>query len=144
MPPIELVQHTKIKLGYSKVQGRGVFAKENIVEGELIERCPMVVLGWRMNYHADPVIWQYCFTKSCPCDECKRHGGHFCMVLGYGQIYNHQEINNANINLNLKESVADIIANRDIAKEEEIFVSYGTSYFKNRKYISADEIKTDQ
>lgn len=137
MEKIELPQHTKIRLGYSDIQGRGVFATGDIKEGELIERCPMVPLAWRMNYHKDPVIWQYCFTQSCPCEECKKHGGHFLMVLGYGQIYNHQNQNNAEIRFNLKDSVADIICKIPIKAGDEIFVSYGDKYFQNRKYVSA-------
>lgn len=114
-----------------------MFATEDIAEGELIERCPMVPLAWRMNYHKDPVIWQYCFTQSCPCEECKKHGGHFLMVLGYGQIYNHQNQNNAEIRFNLKDSVADIICKSSVKAGGEIFVSYGDKYFKDRKYVSA-------
>lgn len=137
MEQIELPRHTKIRLGYSDIQGRGVFATDDIKEGELIERCPMVPLAWRMNYHKDPVIWQYCFTQSCPCEDCKKHGGHFLMVLGYGQIYNHQNDNNAEIKFDLKNSIADIICKRSIKAGQEIFVTYGDKYFQNRKYISA-------
>ena len=139
---IDLPRHTKIMLGYSEVQGRGVFATEDIYEGELIERCPMVVLAWRKNYHHDPVIWQYCFTQSCPCNHCKQHGGHFLMVLGYGQVYNHQNDNNAHISFDLKNTVANVVARRPIAKGDEIFVNYGDEYFKKRKYVSADKISS--
>jgi hypothetical protein len=137
---IELSPHTKIRLGYSSVQGRGVFATADIEEGELIERCPMVPLAWRMNYQKDPVILQYCYTHSCPCNDCKNHGGHFLMVLGYGQIYNHQNDNNAMIKFDIKNAVADVLARRRIGSGAEIFVSYGPKYFQGgRKYISACE-----
>lgn len=129
----------KIVVRSSKVQGRGVFAADDIKEGELIERCPIVVMAHRMNYHKDPMIWAYMFTNTCPCDECKKHGGHFLMVLGYGQIYNHQDNNNAQIKFNIKDQFADIVALRDISKDSEIFISYGKEYFKNRKYISSNE-----
>lgn len=134
---IDLPIHSKIRLGYSGIEGRGVFATQDISEGELIERCPMVPLSWRMNYHKDPVIWQYCFTRSCPCEECKKHGGHFLMVLGYGQVYNHQNDNSAQISFDMKSLTADIRAKRNIAAGDEIFISYGDKYFNNRKYISA-------
>lgn len=143
MEQIELPRHTKIKLGYSKIQGRGVFATEDIEQGELIERCPMVVLSWRLKYQHDPVIWQYCFTNTCPCEDCKKHGGHFLMVLGYGQVYNHQNDNNAHISFNFKGSVADITALKPIKKDSEVFVSYGSKYFEKRKYVSADEVAAE-
>lgn len=137
MEKVDLPQHTKIRLGYSEIEGRGVFATDDINQGELIERCPMVPLGWRMNYHKDPVIWNYCFTQFCPCEECKNHGGHFLMVLGYGQVYNHQNENNAEIKFDMRHSIADVKAVKPIKKGEEIFVSYGKEYFNNRPYISA-------
>lgn len=123
----------KMKMDHSPIHGRGIFATEDIKEQELIEICPTVVLHHRMNYHNDPVIKDYCFTQVCPCEECKKHGGHYIMVLGYGQIYNHHDDNNAKISFNLKNSLALIIANKDIKKGEEIFISYGENYFKSRK-----------
>lgn len=134
----------KIKLDYSPIHNRGVFATEDIKKDEIIEICPMIILGFRMNYHHDPAIRDYCFTHTCPCDECKRHGGHFLMVLGYGQIYNHHDDNNARISFNLKESLAFIQANREIRKDEEIFVSYGDAYFKNRVRKQAESTKKEQ
>ena len=131
----------RIRLGYSDLHGRGVFATEDIKEGELIERAPLVIMAFRMNYHKDPVIWSYMFTNTCPCDECKKHGGHFLMVMGYGQIYNHQDNNSAEISFNLQGETADIVALRDIKKGEEIFVSYGSNYFKTRKKIDLNDIK---
>jgi len=133
----ELDLPRKIRLGYSNIHFRGVFATEDIKAGELIERCPMVIMGFRMNYHKDPTIWGYMFTHSCPCEECKKHGGHFLLVMGWGQIYNHQDDNNAAISFDLKNQLADIKALRNIAKGDEIFVSYGPEYFKNRKMVNA-------
>lgn len=138
----ELPPPKKIRLGYSEIHFRGVFATEDIEEGELIERCPTVPLAWRMNYHKDPVVWAYMYTNSCPCDECKKHGGHFVMVMGWGQIYNHQDDNNASLNINMKDNFADVVAKKKIAKGEEIFVSYGERYFNERKKIVAPAKQT--
>jgi hypothetical protein len=126
----------KIRLGYSDIHFRGVFATEDIEEGEIIERCPAVVLAWRTNYQKDPVVWAYMYTNSCPCEECKRHGAHFVMVMGWGQMYNHQDNNNASMNINIKDSLADVIARRKIKKGEEIFVSYGDKYFNGRNKLT--------
>lgn len=126
----------KIRLGYSDIHGRGVFATEDIKEGELIERCPIVTLSHRMNYHKDPIIWGFMFTNTCPCEECKKHGGHFLMVLGYAQLYNHQDDNSAAIKFMLKEQYGEITALRDIKKGDEIFINYGPKYFQNRNKIT--------
>lgn len=134
--PIDLPVPNKITLGYSNIHFRGVFATEDIEEGELIERCPTVTMAWRTNYQKDPTVWAYMYTNSCPCEECKRHGAHFIMVMGWGQIYNHQDNNNASIKINMKDNVADVVANRKIRKGEEIFVTYGERYFKGREKIT--------
>ena len=141
-PPLNLKR--KIRLDYSPIHGKGVFATEAIESGEIIERWPLNVMGFRMNYHKDPVIWSYMFTNSCPCEECKRHGGHFLMVMGYGQMYNHQEDNSASISFDLKNEIADIKSLRRIEKDEEIFVSYGPNYFKNRERIDVAKKETSK
>lgn len=137
LPMPELYRPTKIQIGYSPVHYRGIFATDDIEAGEIVERCPIVPLAWRMNYQKDPAVWAYCFTQVCPCEECKRHGGHFIMVLGYGQIYNHQDDNNADLKINMKDQIADVIAKKPIKKGEEIFVSYGDRYFQNREKVTA-------
>lgn len=130
---IELNIPRKAKLGYSVVHGRGVFADRDISQGEIIERCPFVVLGYRMRYHSDPVLLAYLYTHVCPCDECKKHGGNFLLILGYGQIYNHQDNHNAEFKYDFKHQIVDVFALRSISKDEEIFVNYGESYFRNRE-----------
>jgi len=125
----------KVKLGYS-IFGRAVFATEDIKNGELVERCPMEILAFRMNYHKDPVVWSHMFTSTCPCEECKRHGGHILMVMGFAQMYNHQDDHSADIKFDLKNKIADIVARRDIKKGDEIYLNYGPKYFNNRKKIT--------
>lgn len=129
---VPLFRPTKIELGYSGIHGRGVFATNDIKKGELIERCPMIQLAFRTKYHKDPQLFNYLYTNSsCPCEECKRHGNHMYMVLGYGMLYNHQDAPNANWSFNWPANVADLIAQKDIATGDEIFTSYGSRYFSN-------------
>jgi len=142
-PPPDLPIPTKIRLGYSNIHFRGVFATEDIEEGELIERCPVAVLAWRTNYQKDPVVWAYMYTNSCPCEECKKHGAHFVMVMGWGQIYNHQDDNNASMNINMKGNFADVVAKKKIKKGEEIFVTYGERYFNGRNKVTLSENQPD-
>lgn len=134
--PYPFVETYKIKYGHSAVGGRGVFATDHIDEGELIERCPMVPLQLRSKQHTDNALWSYCYTKPlCDCNECKTNGFIFYMVLGHGMIYNHQDDNTADMKFNHKDLYVDIIANRPIKKGEEVFVSYGDGYFKNRPKV---------
>lgn len=124
-----------IKLS-SKEMGIGVFATDNIENGELIERCPMIQMDWRNKYLGDPQLHRYLYTNSsCKCEQCQIHGVNMFMVLGYGMLYNHQDEPNTNWNFNFKDLIGDVIASKDIKKGEEIFVSYGPNYFTKRKKI---------
>jgi hypothetical protein len=135
---IEFVQPTKIKLGYSfnESMGLGVFATKDIEPGELIERCYMVQLADRSRYQHDRQIKRYLYTNRCSCQQCMIHGVHMNMVLGYGMIYNHQDEPNTEWNFKWADDYADIICVKQIKEGQEIFVYYGSSYFKGREYFS--------
>ena len=136
---------SKIKLDYSPIHYRGVFATEFIPSGEIVERCPLVPLAHRSKYHVDPQIWEYLYSQPmCPCNECKNHGFVFHMVLGYGMLYNHQDVPNTKWEFDFRRLVADVVAEKDINKGEEIFVSYGSKYFSNREKIGVDDAKNNQ
>jgi len=141
---IDYFQSKKIIVNNSEIHFRGVFATEDIESEELIERCPMVPLAFRSRYQSDPQIWDYLYSqKTCECNECKKHGFLFYMVLGYGMIYNHQDTPNTKWHFDYNNLVADVISQRKILKGEEIFVSYGTSYFKDREKIDIDYAKNN-
>ena len=136
---IYFIAPTKIQVQKSAVDGRGVFASVDIKEGDIIERCPMVRLGYRSHYHHDPIIWKYVHTQpECDCNDCKNHGKYIWMVLGYGMIYNHQDISNTKWVFKYNSEYADVVASKDIKKGQEIFVSYDIDHFKNRPKVIAD------
>lgn len=130
---IELLQPKKIKLDYSEIHNRGVFATEDIESEEIIERCPLVHLGFRGKYHGDPKIWEYVYTNRCDCKECEIHGSNLYMVLGYGMLYNHSDAPNTVWNFDYKNLIGDVVSQMPIKKGEEITVSYGPNYFNNRE-----------
>lgn len=132
----------KIILGKSSVHNRGVFANKDISMDEIVERCPMIPLGFRSRYHSDPQIYRYLYSQpTCPCQECKNHGFIFYMVLGYGMMYNHQDDANTTWKFDWNNLIADVIANRDIKQGSEIFVDYGSKYFMNREKIENSDAK---
>ena len=113
---IEYYSPSKVIIGESNVHGRGIFATQSIPEGDIVERCPMVPLGFRSRYHTDPQIYRYLYSQPpCPCRECENHGFVFHMI--------------------------DIVAIKDIEKDTEIFVDYGTKYFNNQPKIDLDNAK---
>lgn len=139
---VKYLKPSKVVVNYSGIEGIGVFATEDINEGDVVERCPMVKLAWRSNYIHDPSIWKYCYGQPrCDCSDCKNHGGFMWMVLGYGMIYNHQDIPNTKWVFNYDKAYADVIATKPITGGQEIFVSYGTSYWRNRKKIDVNSLE---
>lgn len=135
----EFLHHKKIKLDYSPIHFRGVFAVEDIEPDEIIERCPMVPLDFRTKYHKDAQIFNYLYTNYCPCQECANHGAKLMMVLGYGMIYNHKDTPNTVWEFDNKNLIADVVATMPIKAGEEIFVSYGENYFKNRPKVELEK-----
>ena len=142
----EYLQPKKIVVKMSNPQmGLGVFATEDIEVGELIERCPMIQMNWRSHYLGDSQITKYLYSdKGCNCMECQIHGHHMFMVLGYGMIYNHQDDPNTEWRFNYRNLIGDVVARKPIKANKEIFVSYGSSYFNNRKKVTVLEDSSNE
>lgn len=131
---VEYLAPVGIRIDYSTVAGIGVFATKDFNKGDIIERCPMVRMEHRSNYVHDPTINNYMYSQpKCSCTDCTNHGHFFWMVLGYGMLYNHQDFPNCDWKFVWNSKYADVIANKDIKMGEEIFVSYGSNYFRYRE-----------
>jgi SET domain-containing protein len=114
---------TKIEIKESPNKGLGVFAKEKIFKGEIIEITPLIKLN--VPYNSD-VLDDYRFNYP------KNSTQKFVVVLGYGSIYNHSNQNNADWRDN-GHMMFEFFALRDIEHGEEICTKYGgPEYFKQR------------
>lgn len=101
-----------IEVRNSPKRGRGVFARQAIKSGAVIEEVPILIVTW--DEIADSELADYAFvytsTKS-------------AIALGYGSIYNHSFDPNARYDdVGRKKKVFSAI--KDIKKGEEIFVNY--------------------
>lgn len=134
--PVVIKGHSpKVEVRKSPVHGYGVFAKEDIAEGEFIEECKLLKLGWRGMYPGDPVIREYTWgNKQCDCIECRNHGVFQYLALGLGSIYNHADVPNTKQKQDFKTELMTVRAGRAIKKDEEIFVTYGDKYFLIRDF----------
>lgn len=134
--PIVIPGHSsKIEVRPSLVHGYGVFAKEDIEAGELIEQSKLLKLGWRKNYNHDPVLADYVWgNRKCECLECKTHGVNQYIALGFGSLYNHADAPNAIKKNDYASEIITITAGEQIAKDQEIFISYGNKYFMVRNF----------
>ena len=115
----ELFQN-KISVKRSRTHGYGVFAGKTIQKGEIIEECYVLITRGK-----DKALEDYYFDGD----------GKYALLTGYGIIYNHSDDDNAEYHINVKRRLATIKASRKIKKGEEIFVSYGDEWFKDRKNI---------
>lgn len=105
-------------------KGRGVFAKEDIQKGDIIEVAP-IILEPKNKILKNSNIMQYVFFS----DQTETE---YAIAFGYASIYNHNDNNNAQWIVDKPNLKIIITALKNIRKGEEIFVSYGENYFKTR------------
>lgn len=112
---------SKIEIKASTVHGNGVFATQDIAEGEVIEEARLFRLGWRSTYQKDPVLTRYIIADtSCKCRDCTVHGPSVYMPLGYVGLYNHGFNSNIKAEFDFFNLKMKIIASENIAAGTEI------------------------
>lgn len=112
---------SKITVKKSMVHGNGIFAKEDISEGEVIEELRLFRLGWRMAYQKDPVLERYAIAdNSCKCRDCTIHGPSIYIPLGYGALYNYGFDSNIRASFDFPNLKMKIIASEDISAGKEL------------------------
>jgi len=120
-----MIYNPKIYVDKSPVHGWGVFAKEDIMEGEVFEECPVLTLPIEKG-EVTSLLIDYRFNWP--------QGGEWkeqVLPLGYGGIYNHHENANAYWISNLENKTFQFISHREIKKGDEIFTWYGDVSYWN-------------
>lgn len=116
----KLLTSDKIYIGQSRIldAGRGVYAGRDIKKGEIIEKCPVIeVPKYDVSNLAESTLVTYFFYFG-------RSKERLVIALGFGSIYNHSYEPNARYKIRLTEKTLDIIALKDIAKDDEITLNY--------------------
>jgi SET domain-containing protein len=120
-----MIYNSKIFIDKSPVHGWGVFAKEDIMEGEVFEECPVLTLPIEKG-EVTSLLIDYRFNWP--------QGGEWeeqVFPLGYGGLYNHSENANAYWVSNLENKTFQFISHREIKKGDEIFTWYGDVNYWN-------------
>lgn len=120
-----MIYNPKIYVDKSPIHGWGVFAKEDIMEGEVFEECPILTLPIEKGEITSLLI-DYRFNWP--------QGNDFeeqVVTLGYGSLYNHSDNANSFWISDLENRTFKFISNREIKKGEEIFVWYGDISYWN-------------
>eukprot|EP00930_Biecheleria_cincta_P025863 TRINITY_DN18341_c0_g1_i1.p1 TRINITY_DN18341_c0_g1~~TRINITY_DN18341_c0_g1_i1.p1 ORF type:complete len:376 (+),score=47.90 TRINITY_DN18341_c0_g1_i1:172-1299(+) len=124
-----------IEVKFSDRHGNGVYAMKNFLKGETIEIAPSLLL---MKREVERLFADYQYSA---------HGIHpdlFRIALGYGSIYNHDA--KPNVGYRRVQAAGSIepqlyslcyFAQRDIAKGEELLISYGKTWWSSRGVYDA-------
>ena len=114
-----MIYNSKIYIDKSPVHGWGVFAKEDITEGEIFEECPVFTLPIKKGEVSSLFIdYRFNWPQG---DEWEEQ----VLPFGYGGLYNHHENANAYWISNLENKTFQFISHREIKKGDEIFIWYG-------------------
>ena len=119
---MKLLPTSKIYSDNSKITnaGLGVFASEEIQEGEVIEQCPIILIS--ENQVPDlrkTELHNYYFMWG---NDEKNHKAAIC--LGFGSLYNHSYSPNATYRKLIEQGLIEFVAIKDIKKDEEITTNY--------------------
>lgn len=127
---------TQGALGLVHIPGRGlgVAARRDVPEGQLIERCPVFVLGGMSDEMKDTMLLPYAESKNGIIlnhmtfpwlDDRVR-----CIALGYAMLYNHESWEFSNIRSEpyidpaTNRRFLDIYTKRDVEAGEELCSTY--------------------
>lgn len=106
----------------SKTKGKGVFAKKDIPEGQIIDKAQIVLISnddWVLI--EDTVLSGYTFEW----DDPKLKGAYDSVIsLSISQFINHSYTPNVKYSYNYNDEVIKYITIQDISKGEEITVNY--------------------
>jgi len=119
-----------VVVGPSPGRGRGVFARRRFEPNEIIEVCPMVALSEADARKLDDTgLHDYYFGWG-------EGGRRAAIALGYGSLYNHSPTPNAVHCKNAADGLMSIVALREIAAGEEIFIHYETNEENQQMWFS--------
>ena len=103
---------------YSEGKGRGVFTSQDIEKGAVIEVCPVIIIPKaELPIIHKTTLHDYYFLWGHDLDAC-------AIALGFGSIYNHELMPNANFILDIEQQTIDIEAIKNITAGEEITLNY--------------------
>lgn len=128
---MKIIPPSNIILKESPIHGLGVFATENIKEGEIIEVCYLIDMEIDVSKPSE-ILERYRFNWPQGSTPQK-----LVLPTGYGMIYNHSENPNASWRSNFDNGTFEFYAISDIEVGEEIFTWYGdVNYWNTIKSVT--------
>jgi uncharacterized protein len=104
--------------------GRGIVATKDIAKGQIVTRCEILILSKQDTPMVNNTDLQwYTFSYS---------DGQDCLVLGDGEIFNHDDA--ANVDYSLVDfdgrKLMQFVANKEIKQGEQLFIDYSADVEK--------------
>jgi uncharacterized protein len=98
--------------------GRGVFTRENIDAGTLVEVAPVIVMTAEERKLIDQtLLHDYIFEWGEQSDQC-------CMALGYVPVYNHSYQSNCEYEMDFDSQQILIRSVKPVKAGDELFINY--------------------
>ena len=114
-----ILNRKKTYFGVDKKVGRGVFCNNIILPGEIVEKCPTLMID---NETFDVDLQNYLFT-----DGVNNHVG-----LGIAGLFNHSDTPNIRWYFS-EDNEISFIANKLILPNEQLTINYGEEYWPTRE-----------
>jgi len=114
-------------------RGRGVFSREDIPPGTVLETSPVIVMGPEDRKLIDQtLLHDYIFEWDQQHQQC-------CMALGYVALYNHSYLSNCEYEMDYKKELISVKAVRFIKEGEELFINYNGDWNSEKQvWFEAD------
>jgi SET domain-containing protein len=108
-------------------RGRGVFTRERIPTGTVIEVAPVIVMEKTDREHLDKtLLHDYIFEWGKDNKQC-------CMALGMIPIYNHDYKSNCEYFMDFEDSTIFVKTVRVVEKGEELTINYNGDWNDGKK-----------
>jgi SET domain-containing protein len=115
-----------IEIGHTAGMGKGIFTREAIAAGHIVETAPVIVMSEEERMFLDKTrLHDYIFEWGDNRDQC-------CMALGLVPLYNHSYESNCEYEMDYENDLIHIRTVRDIAAGEELFINYNGDWNDQR------------
>lgn len=107
-------------IGFSELEGRGLYAKKHIYDGELICVCPIICFSEEETKIIKKTkLKHYIFDY-----KNGTEGGLSCISLGDGSLFNHSDYSNVHWRQGFGETL-EFFASKTISRGDQLYINYG-------------------
>ena len=128
-PSLKIHSSQRVPLSIADMgrRGRGVIAAQPIARGELVERCPVLIIPASDRSAADgTIVFTYVFMWEHDTveEDLYNHEGRAGIALGYTSLLNHSYTPNCEFIRHIDDLTIDLVALRAIGAGEELTIDY--------------------